>query len=217
MSFANTTSQSAETLLIQKASRGDLDAFNHLVLAHQGLAYNHVFALLKDHDTAEDAAQEGFIKAFQHIAEFRGGSFRAWLLKIATNAAYDVLRQSRRRLVIPLFPKDDYGVENESPSWLADPDTSPETKAEQNELAKELHRMLDELPRSFRSVVTLVDVYEFDYAEAAKTLGVPIGTVKSRLARARLQMQEKLRSVYGRSLIHRATKGMERNQYGYNR
>jgi RNA polymerase sigma-70 factor, ECF subfamily len=217
MGFANTPSQPAETLLIQKACNGDLDAFNHLVLAHQDLIYNHTIALLKDHDTAEDAAQESFVKAFQHIAEFRGGSFRAWMLKIATNAAYDVLRRSRRYPVFSLFPKDDYGVENESPSWLADPDTSPETKVEQNELTKELHRMLDELPRAFRSVIMLVDIYEFDYDEAAQTLGIPIGTVKSRLARARLQMQEKLRSAYGRSMKDQATKGMERNPYGYSR
>jgi RNA polymerase sigma factor (sigma-70 family) len=217
MGFANTTSQPTETRLIQKASTGDLDAFNHLVLAHQDLVYNHAFALLKDHDAAEDAAQESFIKAFQHLAEFRGDSFRAWLLKIATNAAYDGLRRSRRRPITSLFPEDDYGVENESPSWLADPNMSPETRVEQNELTKELHRMLGELPRAFRNVITLVDVYEFDYAEAARTLGVPIGTVKSRLARARFQMQEKLRAAYGRSMNDRGIKSMERNQYGYNR
>lgn len=217
MGFAITTSQPTETRLIQKASTGDLDAFNHLVLAHQDLVYNHAFALLKDHDIAEDAAQESFIKAFQHLAEFRGGSFRAWLLKIATNAAYDVLRRSCRRPVASLFPEDDYGVENESPSWLADPTISPETRVEQNEMAMELHRMLGELPRAFRSVITLVDVYEFDYAEAARTLGVPIGTVKSRLARARFQMQEKLRAAYGRSMSDQGIKSVERNQYGYNR
>lgn len=217
MGFLNTTSQPAEILVIKKASRGDLDAFNHLVLAHQDLVYGHTFALLKDHDTAEDAAQESFIKAFQHIADFRGGSFRAWLLKIATNTAYDVLRRSRRRSTISLFPEDEYGVEKESPAWLADPDKSAETKVEQNEAAQELHRMLDELPGPFRSVITLVDVYEFDYAEAAKMLGVPIGTVKSRLARARLQMQEKFRAAFGCSMNDQANKGMARNQYGYNR
>ncbi|WKZ40385.1 MAG: RNA polymerase sigma factor [Anaerolineales bacterium] len=214
MGVANTTSQPDETRLIQKASSGDLDAFNHLVLAHQDLVYHHAFALLKDRDSAEDAAQESFVKAFQHIAEFRGGSFRAWLLKIATNVAYDIFRQSHRCPVISLFPENDYGVENESPAWLAAPTASPEMKAEQNELTKELHRLLDELPRAFRSVIMLVDVYEFDYAEAAQTLGVPIGTVKSRLARARLQMQEKLRDSFRRSMNDQATK---RNQYGYNR
>jgi RNA polymerase sigma-70 factor, ECF subfamily len=217
MGFANTTFQPAETRLIQKACSGDLDAFNHLVLAHQDLVYHHAFALLRDHDSAEDAAQESFVKAFQHIAEFRGGSFRAWLLKIATNAAYDVLRRSRRRPIAPLLPEDDYGVENESPAWLADPDTSPETKAEHNELSRDLHRMLDELPRAFRNIITLVDVYELDYAEAAHTLGIPIGTVKSRLARARLQMQEKFRSAYGRLMNDQAAKSMKGSQYGYHR
>lgn len=193
----NSKTQSApgtEEWLVQKASRGDLDAFNQLVLTYQDIAYHHVYALLGDPALSEDAAQEGFIKAFQNIGGFRGGSFRAWLLKIVTNAAYDILRRSRRHPTQPLFPEDEEGEEIESPSWMADPAQSVQATVEQNEESKRLYQILDELPPLHRSVITLIDLYDLDYEEAARVLKIPLGTVKSRLARARLQMKERLRS-----------------------
>ena len=184
-----------EDNLVSMASNGDLDAFNRLVLAHQQIAYHHAYALLGDSALAEDAVQDSFVRAFQNIARFRGGSFRAWILKIVTNGAYDMLRRSRRHPTQSLFPEDEYGDEKESPGWLADPIAVVESTLEQNEFSSELYRLLDELPEVFRTVVTLVDVYEFNYAEAANALSIPIGTVKSRLARARLQLSEKLHSL----------------------
>ena len=79
-----------EENLISLASEGDLDAFNQLVLMHQNLAYHHAYAILGDLALAEDAEQDSFIRAFQSMAGFRGGSFRAWILKIVTNSAYDM-------------------------------------------------------------------------------------------------------------------------------
>jgi RNA polymerase sigma-70 factor, ECF subfamily len=118
------------------------------------------------------------------MAGFRGGSFRAWLLKIVTNSAYDMLRRSKRHPTQSLFTENEYGAEMESPAWLADPTASIEDTVEQSEFSKDLHRLLDELPNVYRTVLTLVDMYELDYSEAANALKVPIGTVKSRLARA---------------------------------
>lgn len=184
----------ADEALICKASKADLEAFNQLVLAHQNMAYNHAYALLGDPALSDDATQESFIKAFQNLPSFRGGSFRAWLLKIVTNSAYDILRQSKRHQTQPLLPEDEDGEEVESPAWLADPAVSVQATVEQNEFAERLYQMLDELPSVYRGVLTLVDNYELDYTEAAKILRVPIGTVKSRLARARLQMHKKLRN-----------------------
>ena len=198
----NSTTQSAqydEGSLVRLASSGDLDAFNQLVLANQNMAYNHAYALLGDPASAEDAAQESFIKAFQNIGGFRGGSFRGWLLKIVTNSAYDVLRRSKRHPNQPLLPEDDNGEEMESPAWLADPSASVQETVEQNELSKCIYKTLDKLPEVYRSVLTLIDINEFDYAEAAEALKVPIGTVKSRLARARLQMQKRLREGFEHS------------------
>jgi RNA polymerase sigma-70 factor, ECF subfamily len=167
MKTVNLTEQSTETILIDKAVKGDMDAFDQLILTYQDMAYNYARALLGDPAGAEDAAQESFIKAFRYIKGFRGGSFRSWLLKIVTHSAYDMLRWSSRHPTQLLFPVDEDGEDIESPPWLVDPDV-------------------------YRSVITLVDLYEIDYTEAADALKVPIGTVKSRLARARLRMKEKL-------------------------
>jgi RNA polymerase sigma-70 factor, ECF subfamily len=182
-----------EETLVKMASNGDLDAFNLLVLHYQNLAYNHAYALLGDSDSAEDATQESFIKAFQALNRYRGGSFRGWLLKIVTNSAYDILRRSQRHPNQPLFSTDENGEEIESASWLVDPAASVQDAVEQNELSMNIYKMLNELPQVYRSVLTLIDINELDYVEAAKALKVPIGTVKSRLARARMQMKSKLR------------------------
>lgn len=196
MNVKNRTQAERESLT-RLAMTGDLDAFNELVLIYQDLAYNHAYALLSDPDLAADAAQESFIKAFQNIGGFRGGSFRSWLLKIVTNSAYDVLRRAGRHPVQPLFPLDENGEEVESPAWLADPAPGVLESVEQHELSSEIYRALDELPDVYRSVLTLVDLYDLDYSEAAKALKVPLGTVKSRLARARLEMQKRLRDRVG--------------------
>lgn len=185
--------RASNDLLIRQAAAGNLESFNQLVLSYQDMVYHHAFALLGDPDAAGDAAQESFIKAFENIAYFRGGSFRAWLLKIATNVAYDTLRRFKRHPSQPLYPEDEDGEEIESASWLADPNPSVSAVVEQSELAREIYKVLDELPDAFRSVLTLIDLYELDYTEAAQALKIPIGTVKSRLARARLQMKKKLK------------------------
>ncbi len=184
-----------EELWIVQASNGDLDAFNQLVLKHQNAAYHHALAMLNDEWLAEEVTQDGFLKAFQNIRGFRGGSFRAWLMRIVTNTAYDWLRQSARRPSQPLFPDDEYGEEMETPYWIADPNTLVEDTVERNEDEKFLYRNLDELQDIYRDIITLVDLQGFDYLEAAQALNVPVGTVKSRLARARIQMRDKLRDI----------------------
>jgi len=193
MGFEAQSDRNSEDFLIARASNGDLEAFNHLVLTYQDMAFHHAWAMLNDRNLAEDVTQESFIKAFQAIGRFRGGSFRAWILKIVTNTSYDLLRQSQRHPHQPLVPENDEGDEFESPSWLADPSASVQVTVEQNEEAEYIYRMLGELPEAYRMVLTLVDLYEFDYTETAKALNVPLGTVKSRLVRARLQMREKLK------------------------
>jgi RNA polymerase sigma-70 factor (ECF subfamily) len=179
----------AEEVLIGQAVQGSLEAFNQLVLHYQNIAYHYAYALLGDPAAADDVAQESFIKAFRNISGFRGGSFRAWLLKIVTNTAYDLFRQAKQHPIQPLFPDDEAGDEIESPDWLVDPSPSVEATVEQNEDAQRLYQLLDQLPEIHRSVLTLVDLYEMDYWEVAEILNVPMGTVKSRLARARLQLR----------------------------
>ncbi len=181
-----------EARLISLAADGNLQAFNELVLMHQDLVYNLAHAILGDRDAAQDATQETFISAFVHIGGFRGGSFRGWLLRIARNTCYDVLRKRRRHPTMPLFPEDQDGDATESAWWLADPRPAPDTELECGELARTLYSRLDELPGPYRSAITLVDLHGLGYTEAARALGVPVGTVKSRLARARLRMRQVL-------------------------
>ena len=112
--------QCSEEMLINTASRGNLDALNQLMLIYQDLAYHHAHALLRDPALAEDATQDSFIQAFQNMAGFRGGLFRAWLIKIVKNLAYDMLRRAKRHPMQSLYPEDEYGDEIEAPVWLAD-------------------------------------------------------------------------------------------------
>ena len=182
-----------EVALIQAAKQGDLDAFNRLVLAYQDQVYAQAYRMMGETDAAADATQDAFISAFRSIQSYRGGSFRAWLLRIVTNASYDELRRRQRRPTTPLEPLDSEEEEIESPHWLADPGESPESQAERMELDQAIQNCLKELPPEFRAVVVLVDVQGFDYDEAAEVLRKPVGTVKSRLSRARLRLRDCLR------------------------
>lgn len=179
-----------EIALIQAARDGDLDSFNRLVLAYQDLVYNHAFRMVGEEESADDATQSTFISAFNHLGSFRGGSFKAWLLRIVTNACYDELRRRKRRPTVPLEPLDDAGDEVESPRWMVDPADQPEEQVERVELQRAIQHCLDNLPGDFRTAVIMVDVQGLDYFEAAQAIGKPIGTIKSRLARARFRLRD---------------------------
>ncbi|MCA2002054.1 MAG: sigma-70 family RNA polymerase sigma factor [Chloroflexi bacterium] len=182
-----------ESALIQTAQRGDLDSFNALVLHYQDAVFNTALRILGDEDLAEDAAQEAFISAFRSVGAFRGGSFKAWLLRTVTNACYDELRRRKRRPTTPLEPETNDGEEVDSPRWLADPNMTPDQQFEADELEHAIQHCLDMLPAEFRAVVVLADIQGMDYAEVAAAARVPLGTIKSRLARARLRLRECLR------------------------
>jgi len=179
-----------EIALIQAARDGDLDSFNRLVLAYQDLVYNHAFRMVGEEESADDATQNTFISAYNHLGSFRGGSFKAWLLRIVTNTCYDELRRRKRRPTVPLEPLDDAGEEVESAHWMVDPADQPEQQVEQAELQRAIQHCLDNLPGDFRTTVIMVDVQGMDYFEASQAIGKPIGTIKSRLARARLRLRD---------------------------
>jgi len=182
-----------ESALIHAARQGDLDSFNRLVLAYQDLVYNQAYRMMGESETAEDATQDTFISAFRKLGTYRGGSFKAWLLRIVTNLCYDELRRRQRRPTTPLEPVDDDDEEVESPRWLTDPSDSPEEAAEREELIEAIEHCLNSLSIEFRAVVILVDIQGLDYTEAAQVVGKPLGTVKSRLARARLHLRDCLK------------------------
>jgi RNA polymerase sigma-70 factor (ECF subfamily) len=179
-----------EPALVRDAQKGDLDAFNRLVLAYQDMAYNLAYRMLSDDAAAQDATQNAFISAYRNLSAFRGGSFKAWLLRTVTNACYDELRRRHRRPTTPLEPLSDDDEEIESPLWLADDSPSPEETIERTELEQALQHCLNNLPDEFRSVVVMVDVQGLDYSEVSIAIGKPLGTIKSRLARARVRMRQ---------------------------
>jgi RNA polymerase sigma-70 factor (ECF subfamily) len=186
-----------EVALVQAAQRGDLDAFNRLVLAYQDMAFNLACRMLDDDDAAEDASQVAFLNAYRSLGSYRGGSFRAWVLRMVTNTCYDELRRRKRRPTTPLEPLDaDEDEEIESPSWLADDSPTPEQELDQAELDKAVQHCLNDLPEDFRAVVVMVDVEGLDYQEVAQAIGKPLGTIKSRLARARIKLRHCLQAFW---------------------
>jgi RNA polymerase sigma-70 factor (ECF subfamily) len=185
-----------EAALIQAAQQGDLDSFNRLILAYQDMVFNQAYRMMNEMEAAEDATQDAFISAYRNIKSYRGGSFKAWLLRIVTNSCYDELRRRKRRPTTPLEPLDQDDEEIESPQWLADPGETPEDAAERAELAGALQHCLEGLPPEFRTIVILVDIQGMDYSDAAKAAGTPLGTTKSRLARARLKLRDCLKGYW---------------------
>lgn len=183
-----------EAQLVQSALQGELDAFNRLVLAYQDLAFNVAYRMLGDEDEASDATQTAFISAYRNLSSFRGGSFKAWVLRMVTNSCYDELRRKQRRPTTPLEPvNEEDGEEIDSPAWMASEDDSPEDSLEVKELEHAIQHCLEHLPEEFRTVVVLVDLQGLDYEDVASSIRSPLGTVKSRLARARLKMRDCLK------------------------
>lgn len=179
-----------EQALITDAQNGSLDAFNTLVLHYQDSVFNTALRILGDEDQAADASQDAFISAFKSISSFRGGSFKAWLMRTVTNACYDELRRRKRRPTTPLEPDTDDGEEMDSPRWIADPGMTPDQQAEADEVEHAIQHCLDNLPLEFKTVVVMADIQGMDYTEVASSIRVPLGTIKSRLARARLRLRE---------------------------
>ena len=181
-----------QSILIQSAQRGDLDSFNQIVLAYQDRLFNIAVRMLDSEDCAADAVQNAFILAFRSIGSFRGGSFDFWLLRIIKNVCYDELRHKKRQPTSPLEPLLDDDEEFDTPIWLTDHSQNIDAQVDAAELSNAIQAGLQSLTPEYRMVITLADIDGLDYAEVAKIVGVPVGTVKSRLARARLRLRREL-------------------------
>ncbi|MEL7637173.1 MAG: sigma-70 family RNA polymerase sigma factor [Anaerolineaceae bacterium] len=184
-----------ESLLIEKAADGDLDAFNQLVLTYQELAYNLAYRIMADEAAAADATQDAVISMYRKLNNYRGGSFKAWFLRIVTNACYDELRKQKRRPTITLEPETEEGDLMESPEWIADKSPGLEETMMNTQLEKAIQDCLNNLNEKHRAVIIMVDVSGEDYETVAEVIQSPVGTVKSRLSRARLKMQECLQNA----------------------
>lgn len=188
-------SQEVEDRLILAAREGDLSAFNRLVLAYQGRLYWWVYSLVRDEDLADDVTQATFIAAYQKLDTFRGGSFRGWLYKIARNRGLDEIRRKKRHPLISLDAPPEKEEQSDGDSYemlsrIPNDAPHPEDAAIQSEQAQQIRRVLETLPEPFREVLVLVDLNGLDYLEVAALLNLPLGTVKSRLTRARLKFRE---------------------------
>jgi RNA polymerase sigma-70 factor (ECF subfamily) len=222
---------SDENILIRRAQRGDLDAFNSLVRAYQDAVYTLAYRIMGDAAGASDATQEAFITAYRQIKTFRGADdahaaslrtdsppsphsgdggrggevaaptpFRAWLLRIAASRCYDELRRRKRRPAVSVetLGYDDDGADAATPD-LPDPGVTPEQAALTSELRRAIQSCIDALPSDQRIVLVMCDVEGIDYQGIADGIGVALGTVKSRLSRARTAMRACL-SAFGELL-----------------
>jgi RNA polymerase sigma-70 factor (ECF subfamily) len=177
--------------LIRAAQRGELASFNALVVRHERAVFNVCLRLLRDVGLAEDATQDTFVKAWTSVTAFRGGLVRPWILRIATNRCYDLLRARGRRPADSL-DAEPYEIEAEWTSQVGAAE-HPEVFAARSELSIHLERALAALPEDQRLAVILADVQGYPYDEVASITGVALGTVKSRISRARARLRQALR------------------------
>jgi RNA polymerase sigma-70 factor (ECF subfamily) len=171
--------------LVEQARAGDLEAFNQLVLHYQDYLFSMTVRVVRDPDISEEAAQEAFFSAYRNLDRFSGPSFRAWLTRIAINAARDMLRKRKRR------PSEPY-PEWEDDSWQPPAPASerPEQVSMAGQQRAAIARCMEGITDDQRAAIVLFDVQGYDYSEIAAITGVSVGTVKSRIHRGRLALRD---------------------------
>ena len=190
-------SETDEKVLILAAKQGNVEAFNQLVSAYQDRLFTQAYYILGDRMAAEDAVQEAFLSAYRSFKTYRGGSLRGWFFRIVTNKCLDELRNGKHTLETDFTEDDEWLRGIDSLSWPDNSGETPEDCIIRNETERYMLRCLNHLPTQYRIAIVLVDIFEMHYREAGKIMGCPVGTVKSRLARARLQMRCFLRNHGG--------------------
>ncbi len=168
-----------DELILKQAQRGDIDAFEQLARKYQGKLYGLCLRLMKNEFDAADAAQEALLKIYQGLRTFSGrSSFGTWAYALTKNVCLDQLRK-KKMVLENIDDKLD----------LADGEFDPPAVCLQNEDAREIRRMLEELPREQSSVLVLREIDGYSYGEIAELLGISPGTVRSRLARGRQKLR----------------------------
>ena len=187
ISSATTQLAPDEQAAIEQALAGDLNAFNRLVVKYQRLAYSVAYRLMQSEDAAADAVQDSFIKAFRALNTFKGGQFKSWLMRIVVNTCYDMLRVQQRYVTESINDEPD---EDGPATYLVDQSESPHEYAERMELNQLIELGIRSLPPDQRLVLALCDVHGYSYEEIAEITGYPMGTVKSRISRARTKLRD---------------------------
>ncbi len=187
-----------DAALVRKARAGDADAFRELVERHERAIFRLAHHITQNAQDAEDVLQETFLRAYEHLDEFRGDSkFSTWLVRIAVNQALMKLRKRKSDRSVSLDETFDTGedvVVREIAVW----DGDPEQLYSQEELRNILASAIESLPPIFRTVFALRDIEELSTEETAQILNLSVPAVKSRLLRARLQLREKLTRYFKR-------------------
>lgn len=185
----------AEALLIRRAREGDSAAMNSLVEAHYKQAYNLAYHLSGNYDEASDIAQEAFVRVYHSLANFRGdANFSTWLYRIVTNVFLDERKKQKVRAHSSL---EEYLEleDNTVTRQIEDPSPGPEHLVEQGERNTVVGDAVRSLPEIQRAMIAMYHFQSLSYEEIAEVLNLPIGTVKSRLNRARLALKNKLEPV----------------------
>jgi RNA polymerase sigma-70 factor, ECF subfamily len=188
------TQDDTDQQLVQRVQAGDKSAFNLLVLKYQHRVLKLVGRFVSDAAEAEDVAQEAFLKAYRALASFRGESaFYTWLYRIAINTAKNALVANRRRPVdfdLDLQDPDQY----ERQARLKDEDT-PEGVLLTDEIREVVERAMEQLPEDLRTAIVLRELEGLSYEEIAEAMDCPVGTVRSRIFRAREAIDKKLKPL----------------------
>jgi RNA polymerase sigma-70 factor (ECF subfamily) len=187
-----------EGALVSLAKKGDLKAFDELVNRYESRIFRLTMNITQNREDAEDATQDAFMKSFQHLPDFQGGSrFYTWLVRIAVNEA--LMRLRRRRPNVTSLDEPIQTDEDLMPREIQDWGPTPEKRYEVTELNSILSNAIAELDPIFRTVFILRDVEDLSTEETAEALGISVPAVKSRLLRGRLKLREKLSQSFERS------------------
>ena len=180
-----------ENEIISRCKDGDRDAFNALMETYQKQVFNIAYGMLSDYEDASDAAQEIFIKVYKSISSFKGqSSFTTWLYVICRNVCNDILRKRQKRgFELSIYNSDD---EQNPVGELKSDEPTPLERVEMNERQAAVQSAINELKPEYKEVLVYADMNELSYEEIAKILKCPVGTVRSRLNRARSALRKKL-------------------------
>lgn len=187
----------AEQLLVERVQQGDKRAFELLVTKYHRKIIRLISRLVRDPAEVEDVAQDAFIKAYRALPQFRGESaFYTWLYRIAVNTAKNYLATQGRR------PEASSDIDAEEAETFADGEqlrdiNTPESMLHTRQVADTVNRAMEALPEELRTAITLREIEGLSYEEIAEAMGCPIGTVRSRIFRAREAIAEKLRPLLG--------------------
>lgn len=179
-----------DQLLVERSKKGDREAFEHLVRLYENKVYTIAYRLMGNHADASDLAQDAFIKIYQALPNFRGdSSFSTWIYHITVNVCRDELRKRQRRPTVSL---DEPAGENTPTYEIRSNAPGPEEMLDRSETQAMIQQCLNMLSDDYRTILVMREIQDLAYEEIAEHLGCSLGTVKSRLSRARQALKEKI-------------------------